>query len=400
MNLREWILEKLNPVQPAIAQDAGSEVPNTSNTVYYATAYQDIDVVRRGVDMIVNAAASFDITVTEQLKGVAPIVLGTRAKTLHNLLNHSPNPFQDINSFRRLIFIDLILEGNAFIFVENNEMYHLPSSNVTVIPDPVTYVNSYEYSNTPKPLNVNSVIHIKDNSSTTIYRGTTRLAAAESSIKTLLKMTNFQHNFFDNGAVPGLVLTSENVLGEQAKLRMLNVWAQRYNPKSGGRRPMILDGGLKVDSLSDTNFSELDFENSIANKERTILKALGVPPILLDGGNNANIAPNLKLFYLETVLPVVRAYTSALERYFGYDLEAETEKISALQPQMSEAAGFYTSLVNGGVITPNEARVELRWEPMDDPKMDEIREPKNIAGSAVDPTEGGRPPAPKKDERG
>lgn len=209
-------------------------------------------------------------------------------------------------------------------------------------------------------------------------------------------MIQFQQNFFDNGAVPGLVLTSENVLGQSVKERMLSTWQARYNPKSGGRRPMILDGGLKVEKLSDTTFSELDFEGSISNKESAILKALGVPPILLDGGNNANIAPNLKLFYLETVVPMVRSFASAMERYYGYDLEPESEKISALQPQMSEAGNFYSTLVNNGIITPNEARTELRWDKIEgDPKMDEIREPKNIAGSATDPSQGGRPPAPK-----
>jgi len=395
MNLWERLIEKLNPVQPLIQQEEGSSVADDGKIVFYDTAYRDIDVVRRGVDMIVNAAASFDITVTEQLKGYTPVVMGTRLKSLDMMLNHSPNPFQDVNSFRRLIYQDLVLEGNAFIFAENGEQYHLPASNVEVVTDKKTYVSGYKYSGSAEILSPEVVIHIKDNSSKSIYRGTSRLSSAETSIKTLQKMINFQQNFFVNGAVPGLVLTSENVLGEAAKTRMLNTWTARYNPSTGGRRPMILDGGLKVDTLSDTNFSELDFENSIGNKEKSILKALGVPPILLDGGNNANIAPNLKLFYLETVVPLVRSVTSCFERFYGYDLEAETEKISALQPQMSEASQFYVGLVNGGIITPNEARVELRWEKLDDSKMDEIREPKNIAGSAVDPTQGGKPPSPK-----
>ena len=33
---------------------------------------------------------------------------------------------------------------------------------------------------------------------------------------------------------------------------------------------------------------------------------MGVPPILMDGGNNANIRPNHRLYYLETVLPIVK----------------------------------------------------------------------------------------------
>ena len=47
---------------------------------------------------------------------------------------------------------------------------------------------------------------------------------------------------------------------------------------------------------------------------------MGVPPILMDGGNNANIRPNHRLYYLETVLPIVRKIGFALERFFGFSL--------------------------------------------------------------------------------
>jgi hypothetical protein len=59
---------------------------------------------------------------------------------------------------------------------------------------------------------------------------------------------------------------------------------------------------------------------------------------------------------------------------------------------MKDVAAYYTTLVNGGVISPNEARVELRYTTQ--PGHDELRIPANITGSAVDPSQGG---APKQD---
>jgi hypothetical protein len=123
------------------------------------------------------------------------------------------------------------------------------------------------------------------------------------------------------------------------------------------------------------------------------MTAVGVPPILLQGGNNANISPNLRLFYLETILPLTRLYISAIERYFGYDVEAITSSVSALQPELKDIASYHASLVNGGIITPNEARVELRYPKLDG--QDTIRIPANIAGSAANPSQGGRPQAAK-----
>jgi HK97 family phage portal protein len=202
-------------------------------------------------------------------------------------------------------------------------------------------------------------------------------------------MRKFQDNFFKNGAVPGLVLKSPNTLSERIKERMLQAWAVRYNPKSGGKRPLILDGGLEVDALTKINFKELDFQSSINANEKIILEAMGVPPILLDGGNNANIRPNHRLYYLETIIPIVRKIGYAFERYFGFKLNEDVSNIPALQPELRDQAAYYQALVNSGIMTPNEARESLILEPI--AGQDELRIPANIAGSAADPSEGGRP---------
>jgi HK97 family phage portal protein len=205
-------------------------------------------------------------------------------------------------------------------------------------------------------------------------------------------MQTFQEQFFDNGAVTGLIFTSENTLSQVAKDRTIANWQSKYSPKNGARKPMILDSGLKpFASLSDS-FKEMDFDISIKSHNDKILTSLGVPPILLEGGNNANINPNLRLFYLETIIPIVNKLVSGLERFFGYDIEPITGTVSALQPDMKEVSAYYTTLVNGGVISPNEARVELRYEPK--PGHDELRVPANIAGSAANPAQGGAPKKP------
>ncbi|SVA52491.1 uncharacterized protein METZ01_LOCUS105345, partial [marine metagenome] len=161
-------------------------------------------------------------------------------------------------------------------------------------------------------------------------------------------------------------------------------------------RPLILDGGLEVDSLTNVSFKELDFQASIEANEKIILEAMGVPPLLLDSGNNANIRPNHRMYYLETVLPIVRKMNFAFERYFGFDLQEDISNVPALQPELRDQAAYYSTLVNTGVITPNEAREALRMEALDG--LDEVRVPANIAGSAGNPGEGGRPPEEDENE--
>ena len=179
---------------------------------------------------------------------------------------------------------------------------------------------------------------------------------------------------------------------------MLQAWVARYNPKSGGRRPLFLDGGLEVENLTEINFKELDFQEGIKSNERIILEAMGIPPILLDGGNNANIRPNHRLYYLETILPIVKKLGYALERFFGFSLNEDVTGIPALQPELRDQAAYYATLVNTGILSPNEAREAIGKEPVEG--FDEPRVPANIAGSAVNPEQGGRPveAAPSEEE--
>ena len=381
--------EKANPAQGMISHEQGLFI-NTNAVISYAQSFDKLESVNRGVNMIVSAASSLDYDVKDKKPGMG-VATGVRQKTVDTLLNYAPNPYQSVQDFRNNIFVDFILEGNIFVYYDGVHLYHLPASHVTIETDVKTFVSLYTYNRTItfKP---EEIIHVKDLNSISIYRGNSRLVSADRNIKILYKMQQFQEQFFENGAVTGLIFTSENTLSQIAKDKTIANWQARYSPKNGARRPMILDSGLKPYSDLTQTFSEMDFEKSIDSHNAKILRALGVPPILLEGGNNANISPNLRLFYLETVIPIVTKFTSALERYFGYDLAPVTYNVTALQPELKDLAAYNVGLVNGGIITPNEARDELRYPAI--PGFDELRIPANIAGSAVNPNLGGAPTKP------
>ena len=385
----DWIREKLNPAQEAIARDEGTQI-GTTTPVSYLNAFDRLEAVNRGVNMAVSACASLDYDVKNKLfDGAFP---GMRQKQLATLLNNRANPYQSIQSFRTAIFTDFFLQGMAFIYYDGMFFYHLPAANVEILTDEKTFIKGYRYNGLIE-FSPTEVTYFRDLSSNSIYRGTSRLSAADRHIRILNKMMDFQETFFDNGAIPGFALATENTLSQQAKDRTVANWMAKYSPKNGAKRPIIIDSGLKPVKLFDSSFKELDFDTSIKTINVKILETIGVPPVLLDGGNQANISPNLRLFYLETVLPVVRKYISCMEQLFGYDIEAIVSNVSALQPEMKDIAAYHVGLVNGGVLTVNEARTELRYEKDKDPASDQLRIPANIAGSATNPNVGGRPPA-------
>lgn len=383
---RSWLVDKLNPAQERIAQGEGTQIGSEAKLITFQQAFKKLESVNRSVNMVVNAAASLDYDIKDKVHD--GVIGGIRQKTLNTLLNFRPNPYQSALEFRQCLFTDLLLDGNAFVHFDGTFLYHLPAANVEILTDTKTFIKGYRY-NGLVDFKESEVFYFRDISSESIYRGASRLESAERSVRILYSMQLFQEQFFDNGAVFGLVLTSDNTLSQLAKEKTINYWLQKYNSKNGGKRPIILDSGLKPHNISDSSFKEMDFDQSIKTHGEKVMTAVGVPPILLMGGNNANISPNLRLFYLETVIPMVRKYVSSLERYFGYDVEPVTSNVSALQPDLRDIAQYHSALVNGGVITPNEARQELRYAAMEG--HDELRIPANIAGSAGDPSQGGRP---------
>ena len=380
--------EKLNPAQFVISRNEGMSIDTREIVTNYRNAYEQLEIVNRAVNMIVDDVSEIPFRVDEKITGTTGVKKNVRKSKVNILLNVEPNPFQDISSFKRNLIIDLLIDGNIFVYFDGAHLYHLPADKVTIHSDEKQYISHYTFENSVD-YSVDEIIHVKENSFNSIYRGVPRLKPAYRTMQLLGNMRAFQDNFFKNGAVPGLVLKSPNTLSEKIKERMLQAWTMRYNPTTGGRRPLILDGGLEVSTLTNINFKELDFQTSITANEKIILEAMGIPPILLDGGNNANIRPNHRLYYLETILPIVKKLGYAMERYFGFSLSEDVTDIPALQPELRDQAAYYATLVNTGIISPNEARVALGKEPVDG--FDDPRVPANIAGSAVNPEEGGRP---------
>ncbi len=376
--------EKLNPAQPLI----GGDVQTTREpTVSYERQYEELEIVNRAVNMIVDDAAEIPATILGSAKH-AGIIKGIKRAKVDTLLNYEPNLFQDINTFKRNLITDFVLDGNIFIYFDGVHIYHLPSTKMAIHSSESSYVEKYTFAQ-DIDYSPSEIIHIKENSFFSIYRGVPRLSPALRTMQLIASMRKFQDNFFKNGAVPGLVLKSPNTLSEKIKERMIQSWGVRYKPDAGGRRPLVLDGGIEIDQISNVNFKDLDFQSAIAENEKIILKALGVPPIMVDSGNNANIRPNMRMYYLETILPIVRKMNFAFERFFGFSIKEDVTNIPALQPELRDQSQYYTSLVNGGIITVNEAREHLGFEPV--AGQDDVRVPANIAGSAANPDEGGRP---------
>ena len=136
--------EKLNPAQVIIARDEGFSIGTGENYINYANAYEQIEVVNRAVNLIVDDVAEIPVDVGGKLP-LDPVIKNIRKSRVDILLNTEPNPFQDVNSFKRNLIIDLLIDGNIFIYFDGAHLYHLPARNVDIETHEKNFVKRYVY---------------------------------------------------------------------------------------------------------------------------------------------------------------------------------------------------------------------------------------------------------------
>lgn len=396
MNMKRWIVEKLNPGQ-RIIRDTESTSQRTNRKPFTTNrAYATIEIFNRTSNMVIDSAAECGYTVGDQYKGLT--TYGTvRQKQLDTLLNVRPNPFMDMNTFKRLIVSDLLFEGCAYIHFDGTSLYHCPAALMQVEADAKKYVKKYTFNN-QIDYGVEEIIFIKDNGQAgginSQITGQSRVASVMDSLLKRDKMLNFKEKFLDNGTVIGMILETDEILNKKLRERKQEELQLDYNPSTGNATVLILDGGMKAKPYSQiSKFGDLDFKDDLDRFEKNICLALGVPQVLIDGGNNANIRPNIELFYYMTIVPMLNKVSSAISFFFGFKVTPDTKEVIALTPDKEKEQKFVTALVNNGILTGNEGRLELGYEELPDEAMKKIRIPANIAGSAtgVSGQEGGRP---------
>ena len=399
MGFFDFFKTKSNPVQRTIGEDEGTGKSGNTRKLTAANAYELDSVVNRCTNILVDNSAEVNFDVKDKFSFTPMARVNKRQ--LNELLNIRPNPYMDSSLFRRLLYLDYWFGGRCFVYWDGASIYHLPEGKMEVVASEVNdtgYIDHYLFDGNVKFF-PNEIIYIKDNSyknygASQISAGSRYMAAHNDTLRKD-KINTYKEKFIDSGTVLGVILETDQVLNRNFKQRILEDIKLNYNANSGkfSNTALILDGGLKSKPTNQTSISDIGITEDRKAYNDSICTALGVPPVLLDGGNNANIRPNIQMFFYMTILPNLKKFESAFENFFGFDLKLDTRDVPAMLPDVGEETSRIVQLVNNGIITGDEGRIELRMDPTGDPLMTTIRIPQNVSGSAtgVSGQQGGAP---------
>lgn len=163
-----------------------------------------------------------------------------------------------------------------------------------------------------------NLIHIKGFHPGDDHYGAGCLAAADQAVAIHNAASNWNRNLLENAARPSGALVYDT--GDSAGLtadqfdRLKAELARAFSGDTNAGRPMLLEGGLKWQSLS-LSPADMDFATLKAAAARDVALAFGVPPMLLGLPGDATYAnyreANRALWRL-TLLPLSAKLLSAL----------------------------------------------------------------------------------------
>jgi len=349
--------------------------------------YSENAIVKKCIDLIANNASRVKIN----------LFRGDQEVDEHPLLDlmYSPNPTQGQVEFFASLYSYLLISGNSYILesgAENAppiELYTLRPDRIrikgsqTAIPKAYDYMiggqiaNSYEVD----PATGNSKVkHIKLFNPLDDYYGLSPIQSAATDIDQHNLANKHNVNLLQNGARPSgaVVFKPKDETGAQIQLsdtqrnQLMSDLTQRFSGTGNAGKPMLLEGDFdwKEMGLSPKDMDFIQLKNMSA---KDIALIFGVPSQLIgipDAQTYSNFAEAKLALYNETIIPLLDRIQSDLNEWlvprFGDDLEIryDIDSIPAMAEQRTRVFESVTQGVQNGILTRNEAREQLGYEPI------------------------------------
>ena len=330
--------------------------------------YRRNAVVHRTVRMIAEAAASVPVLVFE----------GRKERPDHPIagLLARPNPWETGPGLFEAFYGHLLVAGNGYLEAvgaggRTAELYALRPDRMRVVPGTDGRPAAYDYAAGGKTVRfdqqadgVPPILHLTFFNPLDDHYGLSPMEAAGAAIDVHNAASAWNKALLDNAARPSGALVHQGpagstLTGEQFERLKAELEASFQGAGNAGR-PLLLEGGLDWKPLS-LSPKDMDFMEAKAAAAREIALAFGVPPLLLGlpGDNTfANYAEANRVFWRQTVLPLVQRTLKSLEHWlapsFGaVTLEPDLDRVEALS---AEREALWARVGRADFLTEDEKR--------------------------------------------
>ena len=338
-----------------------------------------------GTDKVVNAPyknstlAYTCISTTATAIAQVPLVVQTRKKKKgkdiwedasgdddwHRLLTR-PNYLTSYYTFIEAIVGYLLLDGNVWVFGfppgvnPPDSFWVIQKANMKAFKDGNTgHLLAWEYrakaGSEPTLIKPNEVAHIKFWNPNDPIFGQKPLEAGALPLVSDYKAAKYNETFFDEGAAPGGVLSTDKNLSDTQFARVQAQFEERHKGYKRAHRVAVLEGGLKYTPMGLSQ-KDMEFIDLRRYSRDEILQVFGMKKAVLSITDDLNYATHkgqVKAWWHDTNIPIMHLIESAfnftffeggLKRRVKYDLST----VEALQEEYDTKVKSAHALWNMG----------------------------------------------------
>jgi HK97 family phage portal protein len=292
------------------------------------------------------------------------------------------NPVMSRYDFWEATVTYLELTGNCFWALERTngrgmpaEIWPLRPDRMRVVPDRTSFVKGYVFSVGERSVGYDrdEMLHLKYFNPQNDWWGISPLSAARQGLLSDFYAVKYNKKFFKQGATPSGVFIAEQAMDESGFKRLQKELELAYSGVERAHRPMLLESGLKWQSISLPQ-KDMEFINQRKMNREEILSVFKVPPAevgIFEYANYANASVQDKIFWTKCIIPRLRKIEEYINTFlvprFGQDIIAsfDLSKIEAMQENENLKSTIAQRLVGSGIWTVNETRKRLwNMEPL------------------------------------
>jgi len=296
---------------------------------------------------------------------------------IESLLNVKANPEMSGFQYRTYLWTQVLLRGAHHAMIVRNKnkqetaLWPLPSAQMTrKRTEGGALYYELNKGGTVQVIPGSEVFYVPDLITNHEGDGMSRIEAHAEAIGANQAAEKHSALWFKNGARQSVILETPERLTDDSLRRLRESWAEQYTGIDSSHKPAILEQGLKMSPLGLKPQDSQLLETRVFNDEQ-IAMMYGTPPSMIgltakSTSWGTGIAEQVLGWQKFTVGPLGNQLEGRAQVAFLNDpaLEIRHDYSELLRSDFKTLAEALKSLVQGGLMTPNEGRVPLDLDPM------------------------------------
>lgn len=327
----------------------------------------NLSAVYRAVELISNSIASLPIKIMlhdesgKNEAGKHPLNYVFSDRNTDNLISRF--------TLIKLVTQSVLLRGNGFAMIERagsnvKSLRYLEPNDVNIVYDKIKNKLYYDVPILKAHVEPKDMLHFVMFSYDGI-KGLSVLQNAARSLGIAHASENAAKSFFDNGMMINGILKVQGPVNQKQREDLRSAWNETYTANGSGIA--ILQGNMDYQSVQ-LSAKESQMLESRQFSVNDIARFFGISPVLLGDLSHTSFNTLEAVqndFLVHTLQPYITMIENELNRKLlgkGEDnLSIILETNEILRTDKAAQANYYSTLINGGVLSINEARKELGY---------------------------------------